>query len=143
MEWYNLEKSKHSQSERKISTLKEGEQDVSIVGRVLETEEPRVINTKKGPRTISEGVIGDETGRVKTTFWGDKAGTVEPGDVVRIEGAWTTSFKGKVQLNVGSKTTVNKLSDDMAPQAEDIPDREPESRGHRSERPYREFRGKR
>jgi len=94
----------YGSSEKKISELKEGEQNVSVTARVIDAQEPRVIETKKGPRTISEAYLGDDTGRIKTTFWGEKAGSVEKGDVVKIEGAWTTSFKGKVQLNVGSKS---------------------------------------
>jgi len=122
----------YKSSEKKISELKEGEQNVSITARVLEAEEPKVIETKKGPRTISEAYLGDETGRVKTTFWGEKAGSVEKGEVVRIEGAWTTSFRGKVQLNVGSKSTVQKVDDSEAPPEEEIPESEPEaeSRGY-------------
>jgi len=130
-----LEKT-YGSSEKKISELKEGEQNVSVTARVIDAQEPRVIETKKGPRTISEAYLGDDTGRIKTTFWGEKAGSVEKGDVVKIEGAWTTSFKGKVQLNVGSKSTVEKVDDGMAPPEEEIPEEEPEaeSRGFQPRR---------
>lgn len=112
-------------SEKKISELKEGEQNVTVTARVLDVQEPKVIETKKGPRTISEAYLGDETGRIKTTFWGEKAGSVEKGDVVKIEGAWTTSFKGKVQLNVGSKSSIEKVDDSEVPPEEEIPSEEP------------------
>jgi replication factor A1 len=136
-----LEKT-YGSSEKKISELKEGEQNVSVTARVIDAQEPRVIETKKGPRTISEAYLGDDTGRIKTTFWGEKAGSVEKGDVVKIEGAWTTSFKGKVQLNVGSKSTVEKVDDSMAPPEEEIPEEEPvaESQGFQQRRGgYRRF----
>jgi replication factor A1 len=132
----------YGSSEKKISELKEGEQNVSVTARVIDAQEPRVIETKKGPRTISEAYLGDDTGRIKTTFWGEKAGSVEKGDVVKIEGAWTTSFKGKVQLNVGSKSTVEKVDDSMAPPEEEIPEEEPvaESQGFQQRRGrYRRF----
>uniref|UniRef100_A0A7J3ZKU4 Single-stranded DNA-binding protein n=1 Tax=Fervidicoccus fontis TaxID=683846 RepID=A0A7J3ZKU4_9CREN len=111
--------------EKKIINLKEGEQNVTVVGRVLDAGEPKVISTKRGPRTISEALIGDDSGRVKVTLWGEKAGSLEEGKVVRIENAWTTSFKGKVQLNVGSKSKVEETEDSSIPPKEDIPDREP------------------
>ena len=49
----------------KISQLRENRDNVSVRARVLDAQEPRVINTRRGPRTISEATIGDETGRVK------------------------------------------------------------------------------
>lgn len=115
----------HKEREKKIIDLKEGEQNITVVGRVLEAGEPKVISTKKGPRTISEAVLGDESGRVKVTLWGEKAGSLEEGKAVRIENAWTTSFKGKVQLNVGSKSKVEETEDSSVPQKEEVPEKEP------------------
>lgn len=110
---------------KKIMELKDGEQGVSVKGRVLEARESKVIETRKGPRTISEAVLGDETGRVKVTLWGEKAGSLQEGDVVEIKGAWTSSYRGKVQLNVGYRTQVDRLDDSEAPPAEEVPEDEP------------------
>ena len=109
----------------RIIDLKSGEENVHVTGRVLETTPPKVIQTKRGPRTISNAIIGDESGRVQVTLWGSKAGSLKEGKVVDIKGAWTTSFRGKVQLNIGRSTSVEEVSDGEAPQPEDIPEDQP------------------
>lgn len=134
---------------KQIIHLKSGEENVHIKGRVLEVSPPRVIQTRKGPRTISNAVIGDETGRVQATLWGSKAGTLSEGQVIEIEGAWTTSFKGKVQINIGRTTKVTELPDKEAPLSEEIPEDQPvalnegfrKSRFGQGRRYYRQSRG--
>ncbi len=118
---------KESKPVTHIIDLKSGEENVHLKGRVLETSPPRVIQTRKGPRTISNAIVGDETGRVQVTLWGTKAGSLEEGKVVDIKGAWTTSFRGKVQVNIGRSTEVTELDDSEAPRAEDIPEEQPEA----------------
>ncbi len=119
------ETEENTSQKKRIIDLKSGEENVHITGRVLETTPPKVIQTKRGPRTISNAVIGDESGRVQVTLWGSKAGTLEEGKVVDVKGAWTTSFRGKVQLNIGRSTTVEEVSDEEAPQPEEIPEDQP------------------
>lgn len=117
------------EEERKISSLKEGMDNVSVKGRVISTEDPKVIQTRKGPRRISEAVIGDETGRVKVTLWGKHAGTLEEGEAVEIRGAWTTSYRGEVQLNVGYKGEIERIGEDEVPGEDDIPEDVPKAEG--------------
>ncbi|MEM0020967.1 MAG: OB-fold nucleic acid binding domain-containing protein [Fervidicoccaceae archaeon] len=110
---------------KKVMELKQGESSITIKGRVLEANEPKTIETKKGTRTISEAVLGDETGRVKMTLWGDKAGSIEEGQAVKITNAWTTGYRGKVQLNVGASSEITQIGDEEVPNAEEIPESEP------------------
>ncbi len=117
--------SEEHKEKKRIIDLKAGEEHVHVTGRVLETSSPRVIQTRKGPRTISNAVIGDESGRVQATLWGSKAGTLEEGKVVEIKEAWTTSYRGKVQLNIGRSTEVKEVEDTEAPPAEEIPEEQP------------------
>ncbi len=116
-----------SSRERKIISLREDESNISVKGLVIESGEPRVVETRKGPRTLSEAIIGDETGRIKVTLWGKHAGTLKEGQAVRIEGGWTTSFKGKVQLNVGSRSNIEVLEDSDVPSKEEIPEDMPQA----------------
>lgn len=118
-------------NERKVLSLKEGENNVNVKVRVLEASEPKVIQTRKGPKTISEAIVGDETGRAKMTLWGKHAGTVKKGDVIEVTGAWTTQYRGDVQINVGYKGEIKKVSDtDVVPE-EEIPESVP-----KAENPY-------
>ncbi|ABM80679.1 OB-fold nucleic acid binding domain-containing protein [Hyperthermus butylicus] len=111
----------------KISELKPGMDNVTVRVRVLEAEAPRVIETRRGPRTISEAVVGDETGRVKLTLWGRAAGTLSEGEAVEIQGAWTTNYRGNVVLNVGGRGGIRRLDDSEAPQPEEVPEETPKA----------------
>ena len=128
---------------KRIIDLKAGEEHVHITGRVLETTPPRQIQTRKGPRTISNAVIGDESGRIQATLWGSKAGTLKEGEVVDIKEAWTSSYRGKVQLNIGRSTIVERVEDTEAPTAEEIPEEEPTAPDTYKPRPRRRFTRKR
>ncbi len=121
------------ESSRKISSLREGENDVTVRVRVIKVEEPKVINTRKGPKRISEAIVGDETGRIKLTLWGKHAGTLEEGEAVEIQGAWTTSYRGDVQLNVGYRGEIRRIGDEEVPREEEVPEETPKatSRGWR------------
>jgi replication factor A1 len=117
--------------EKKIIDLKEGENDVNVRVRVIETREPKVVQTRKGPRTISEAIVGDETGRAKLTLWGKHAGTLKEGEAVEITGVWTTQYRGEVQLNVGYKGEIRQIPNEEVPQKEEIPEETP-----KPENPY-------
>ncbi len=106
----------------KISELKPDMNKVTTRVRVLETQEPKTVNTRKGPRTISEAIIGDETGRTKLTLWGNAAGSVEKGSAIEIRSAWTSVYKGQVMLNIGGRDNIVKIEDEAVPQEEEIPE---------------------
>jgi len=116
-------------SVQKIIDLKPNQENVTVKARVLEAHPSKTINTRKGVRTISNAVIGDETGRVEVTLWGSKAGSLNVGDAVEIIGAWTTVFKGRIQLNIGKSTIVKKIGDNEVPPVDQIPVNEPKPGG--------------
>jgi replication factor A1 len=106
-----------------ILELRPGMENVTVRVKVLSVGKPRVIETKKGTRTINNAIVGDNTGRVEAVLWGEKTSSLREGDVVEISGAWVTEFKGKVQLNVGKTTSITKLPENVV-QGE-IPEKEP------------------
>lgn len=108
-----------------VIDLKPGQENVHVVVRVLETTPPHVIQTRKGPRTISKALLGDETGRVKATLWGRKAGILKNDQVVDVAGAWTTVFRGQIQLNIGSGSTIKVVNETMVPPKDKIPNNTP------------------
>ena len=112
---------------KKISELKPGMNNVTVRVRVLETEEPRVITTRRGQRTISEAIVGDETGRIKLTLWGEAAGKVEQGAAVEISGAWTTAYRGQVVLNVGGRGRIMTIADEEVVSEDGVPEETPKA----------------
>ncbi len=113
--------------EKKISDLRPGEDGVNVKGRVLEVGEPRDVETRSGLRTLSEAVIGDETGRIKLTLWGEHAGSLSVGQVIEVQNGFTTAFRGKVQLNVGQRGAIKVLDDSEVVPEDQIPDESPEA----------------
>ncbi len=121
----------------KVMDLKPEMNNLDVVVRVIEAEGPKTINTRAGTRTISEAVVGDETGRVKLTLWGKAAGTVQEDQVVEIKGAWTTTYRGDVQLNIGGTGNVNEVEDIEIPEADEIPEDSPKApEGYRPQKRY-------
>ncbi len=118
---------------------------VSVLVRVIDPGEVRRITTRSGERTIREATVGDETGRVKLVMWGRSIKSLNRGDVIEVLGAWTTAFRGKVQLNVGGTENVRVVKDSgEVPPVERIPEEEPVAEGAVPRRPggFRQRRGR-
>lgn len=111
--------------DEKIGNLKPGMENISVTVRVLKAEEQKVISTRNGERTISEAIVGDDTGRTKLTLWGEQAGKLQEGAVVKIDNAWTSAFKGQVQLNAGNRSKITEASDSEVPEEASIPETVP------------------
>jgi len=77
--------------------------DISLEGKIEEKGEVRDVNTKYGPTQVCDSYLVDETGRIKLTLWGEDIGKVKNGDTVSVQGAYTTTFRNEVQLNVPKK----------------------------------------
>ncbi|MEM0017556.1 MAG: single-stranded DNA-binding protein [Candidatus Korarchaeum sp.] len=126
---------------RKVLDLRPGENSVNVKVRVLEVGESRVVETKRGPRTLSEATVGDETGRVVLVLWGDHAGKLREGDVIELQNAFTTVYRGKVQLNLGNMGSFSETSGEGFVKAEDVPEDMPEAPSDfRPQRRRRDFR---
>lgn len=120
----------------RVSELKPGMEKVSVLVRVIDPGEVRKITTKAGERTIREATVGDESGRVRLVMWGKSIKSLKRGDVVEVSGAWTTVFRGKLQLNVGGSESVRVVEDSgEVPSAENIPENEPTAEGGAPRRP--------
>ncbi len=139
----------------KVADLKPDMNGVNLVARVVSVEPSRTINTRAGLRTITEVTIGDETGRVKLTLWGRAlADKLKQGDSIEVKNAWTTVFKGVVQLNAGGEENISVSSVKELPSPEEVPENYPQApEGYRPEqrrmqerrfqRPRRPFRRER
>ena len=119
-----------SRKEVKIKDLKPGMDNIDLKVRVLEAHKPKVIQTRKGSRIISEAIVGDDTGRTKMTLWGKKAGTVEEGEALEIRNAFVTAFKGQAQLNVGKQGEIVKIEDSEVVSKENVPENIPKVEGN-------------
>jgi replication factor A1 len=97
-----------------ISDLKPNQSSVKILGHVIAIN-PKDITVKGEAKKIFYGILGDETGTIPFTSWGELE--VEKGDVVEISNAYTREWQGAVQLNLGDRVNVEKTEKDRLPKS--------------------------
>ncbi len=86
-----------------ISEAKNIRSDINVEGTIEDKGEPRTVNTKYGETQVCDAYLTDGTDRIKMSLWGDDIEKVNNGDKVSIQGAYTSTFKNEVQLNVPKK----------------------------------------
>lgn len=101
-------------TERTIKELAPGDNNVSVKGRILHIE-AKQIEVQGEPRTIWEGELADQTGRVMFTAWHDYDLKAE--QAVEIEDAYVKSFRGMPSLNFGETSNVKVLEGSDLPPA--------------------------
>ena len=86
-----------------IEEAKNQRSDINLEGKIEDKGEARTVNTKYGETQVCDSYIVDDTGRIKLTLWGADIEKVKNGDTVSVQGAYTTTFRNEVQLNVPKK----------------------------------------
>lgn len=86
----------------RIKDLKVGMKKINLRAKILEIPEPKVIFTRFGNyASVSNALITDETATIKLCLWNDQISSVAAGDVVQIENARVSVFRGESQLVIG------------------------------------------
>jgi hypothetical protein len=99
-----------------IGDLRVGMEGINLSAEVLEVNEPYVVNTRTGNQgVVANALIGDKTGRVQLSLWGEQVGSVSVGDTVQIINARMLAFRGKKQLRIGRKGTLKAESENSIP----------------------------
>ena len=86
-----------------VEEAKNKRSDISLEGKIEEKGEARTVNTKYGETQVCDSYLVDESGRIKLSLWEEDIEKVKNGDTVSIQGAYTTTFRNEVQLNVPKK----------------------------------------
>ena len=90
-----------------MTTCEEAKQmrsGISIQAKVVDKGEIRTVKTKFDDNTkVCDAYLEDESGRIKLTLWAEDIENVKDGDMVSIEGGYTTTFREVIQLNKGRK----------------------------------------
>ncbi|MEM3051026.1 MAG: hypothetical protein QXP44_06080 [Candidatus Bathyarchaeia archaeon] len=91
-----------------IKDLRAGLSHVNLKAKILEVAEPMRVVTRYGNNaTVAKVLIGDETGTIKLCLWNGQITNVSVGDVVQIENAQASMFRGERFLSLGKKGTMN------------------------------------
>jgi replication factor A1 len=91
-----------------IKDLRVGMTHVNLKAKILEIAESKPVVTRYGNNvTVAKVLIGDETGTIKLCLWNGQMNGVCVGDVIQIENAQASMFRGERLLNLGKKGTIN------------------------------------
>lgn len=114
-------------TERKVRELRDGMTGVIVTGRVLDLRE-RTVSTANGQKTLVEGELADETGRVSFSAWEPQNLPPEfkTDAVVRLRSAYVRAYRGVPNLNVNQYTQIDVLPTTDMPDAASL----------RQERPF-------
>ena len=112
--------------EKKVREIKDGMTNVSVTGRVLEASE-KTISTANGQKTLVEGILADETGRIGFSAWEPDRLPPEfkANAVVHVKGGYTRAFRGVPTLNFGQYATVEIRPANALPDAESLTQERP------------------
>jgi hypothetical protein len=88
----------------KIRDLKTGMKRINLKARVLAVSRPQQALTKyNGYVMFANATLADKTGTVKLTLWNSRINSLSIYDIVEIENARVTAYKGETQLQIGKQ----------------------------------------
>ena len=94
---------------------KQMQNGINIKGKIENKGEIRTVHRKKDGVEVKvcDAYLADKVGRIKLTLWAEDAEKVKNGDCVSVQGAYTTTFRSEVKLNVSKKNgRLEVISDD-------------------------------
>jgi len=112
-------------AEDSVSGLALGRSDVTVDGVVLDTGTVRTFHRDDGSEgRVANFTLGDETGRVRVTLWGEQADRVEEldsGETVEVVDGYVRERNGDLELHVGSRGAIEAVEAEV----EYVPDTTP------------------
>jgi len=86
----------------RIKDLKAGMKRINLKARVLAISRPQLAPTKYNDYVVLANLtLTDETGTVKLTLWNGRINSLSVNDMVEIENANVTAYRGETQLRIG------------------------------------------
>jgi len=105
------------QEQTKVANLIPNLQNLNLTVKIMSIGSSRGIPSKRDMRRqhwIAEAIVGDETASVILTLWDDQIRMFKAGEVVEINGGYTTLVKGSLRLNVGRGNRAVKVDKEIA-----------------------------
>ena len=91
-----------------IKDLRVGMKKISLTARVLDIPKPTFVFTRFGNyASVANASVADETGTVKLCLWNEQIEAVSTGDMIQIENAHMSLFRGERQLRIGKNGKLN------------------------------------
>jgi len=93
-----------------ISDSRTGMKQVNLTAKVLEITKPTLVFTRFGTYAkVANALVSDETGTIKLCLWNEQINLISVGDVLQIENAHVSMFRGERQLRVGKHGTLRNV----------------------------------
>lgn len=94
----------------KIKQIRAGMDGVTVEGHISYIGIKRIVKTKFGEAPVATAVLEDESGKISLNLWRSQIDLVKESDIVRVENGFVRTFKGQLELNVGSKGKITVVS---------------------------------
>jgi len=105
----------------KIRDLKAGMKRVNLKARVLTISRPQQALTKYNDYVMfANATLTDETGTVKLTLWNSRINSLSINDIVEIENAWVTVYRGETQLRIRRQGKLRVIENHKGVRAREI-----------------------
>ena len=93
-----------------IKDLRVGMKKISLTAKVLEVPKPTFVFTRFGNyASVANASVADETGTVKLCLWNEQIEAVSTGDMIQVENAHMSLFRGERQLRIGKNGKLSIL----------------------------------
>ena len=88
---------------------------INVQGRIEAKQEIRTVTTKFGETKVCDAYLVDGSGKIKLTLWDEDTEKVKNGDMVSIEGGYTTTYRNEIQLNKDKENGKLEVIQDYSP----------------------------
>ncbi len=106
---------------RKIRDLKAGMKRVNLKARVLTISRPQQALTRYNDYVLfANATLTDETGTVKLTLWDSRINSLSINDIVEIENARVTAYRGETQLRIGKQGKIRVIENHKGVRAREL-----------------------
>lgn len=105
-----------------IKDLRSGMKRINLQAKVLEIAKPTLVFTRFGNyASVANAIIADETGTIKLCLWNEQITSISTGDIIQIENASMSTFRGERQLRIGRKGLVSNIEETGLPKEMSCP----------------------
>ena len=80
----------------------------AVVGSVSETREVQSKYTGKIHK-VATAVVSDDSGKINLVLWNEQIEMISPGDKIKVENGYVSTFRGTKQLNIGRYGKLSKV----------------------------------
>jgi len=102
---------------KQIKDLRIGMKSVDLKAEVLEIAEPKFVVTRFGNyASVANALISDETGKVKMCLWNEQIKSISEGDLIQIENATISAFRGEKQVRIRKNGLLLTHRKELAPE---------------------------